>query len=313
VALASTSRLPVTYDDEEIRSDPRNSGPHGRPFGSPLRRHCFGGRGIGCRDGQRVSPSAAAPTRAGSMPAVPALWSPAPAAGTDDGPRPGTRIWPRRAVPARPRLLTVRAATGAGTRSTRPRRLNLARREKPGSRLDRGGTASWPTPARPEWARCGVTWDVRHAPGHLTVHGGNQQGSNGTHGRPGPGPGGGGAGGRPGPGPGPPIGPGPPGPPGPHGAPGMQGGGGGAAEATPAAKPADEPIRASATIADPSATRWERLIVIVIRRVSFRSFERGLSRGRRRGRRLRGARLPRRGSARRRRWWRRVGDPRDEQ
>jgi hypothetical protein len=102
-----------------------------------------------------------------------------------------------------------------------------------------------------------------------------QQGSSGRQGpgAPGPGPGGGGGGARPGPPkPGPP-GPGPPGPPGPHGAPGGQGGGG-AAPATPVVKPADDPMSASATIAEPSATRRECLVGNVIRRVSLRLFER---------------------------------------
>lgn len=155
-----------------------------------------------------------------------------------------------------------------------------------------------------------MTWGAGCAPGHLTVHDGNQQGSNGTQG--GRGAGGGGAGGPPIPGPGPPI-PGPgPGPPGPHGVPGIQGGGGGAADATPAAKPADEPIRASAIIAEPIAARWERLTVIAIWRMSFRSWSFGLPRGRRWGIGWWGARLPRRGGARRR-WRCRVGDPRREE
>jgi hypothetical protein len=129
------------------------------------------------------------------------------------------------------------------------------------------------------------------------------QGSSGRHGPgpPGPGPGGG----RPGPGPGPPR-PGPPGP-GPHGTPGGQGGGG-AAAATPAVKPADELMSASATIAEPSATRWECLVSIVICRISLPLLDRGLPRRRRRRR----ARLPRRGTTIGR-WRSRVGDPRGEQ
>ena len=104
VTVASKSRLTATHD-QEVCDESKNTGAHGCRFGSRMRRDGFGRRRIRRWDCQRVSLSAATPTRAGSVPAVPAMRGPAPAAGTDDGPR--ARVRHGRSVPAWPRPLTV--------------------------------------------------------------------------------------------------------------------------------------------------------------------------------------------------------------
>lgn len=88
VTVASKSRLTATHD-KEVRDESKNTGAHGGWFGGRLRRNGFGRRRIRRWDCQRVSLPAATPTRAGSVPAVPAMRGPAPPPAPMMGPGPG--------------------------------------------------------------------------------------------------------------------------------------------------------------------------------------------------------------------------------